>query len=148
MVDDIAAKADRIFEEALEQTGARDPRPFYRERLLALKDSDPDGYTTAVDYYRQTLVPDVASGKAEPLDAWTEYGRTLAEAVAAGRTVSIDTTGEAQPYGGPSREHLILHLPTDGGRALLVGLPVELSAAQRATYDVLVAGKQKADTGK
>lgn len=144
MADDIAAKADRLFEEALETTGARDPRPFYRERLLALKDADPEGYATAVAYYRETLVPDIASGKAEPLDAWTEYGRTLAEAVAKGRTVAVDGTGEARPYEGPSRDHLILHLPDDGGRALLVGLPAALSSAQRATYDVLVAGKQKA----
>ena len=37
---------------------------------------------------------------------------------------------------------LILHLP-EKGRALLVALPPSLSSAQRATYDVLVAGKQK-----
>lgn len=144
MADDIAAKADRIFEEALERTGARDPRQFYRERLLALRGSDPDGYTTAVEYYRETLVPDIASGKAEPLGEWTEYGLILAKAVADGRTVSVDPTGLAEPYEGPSVEHLILHLPSDGGRALVVALPSKLSEAQRATYDVLVDGKKKA----
>lgn len=144
MVDDIAAEADRIFEEALARTGARDPRQFYRERLLALKGSDPEGYTSAVEYYRETLVPDIASGKAEPLDAWTEYGRILAEAVSEGRTVSVDATGLAEPYQTPSVERLILHLPSEGGRALVVALPSRLSPAQRATYDVLVDGKQKA----
>ncbi len=144
MVDDIAAEADRIFEEALERTGARDPRQFYRERLLALKGSDPDGYATAVAYYRETLVPDIASGKAEPLGAWTEYGRILAEAVSQGRTVSVDSTGMAHPYEGPDTERLILHLPKDGRRALVVALPASLSPPQLATYDVLVEGKQKA----
>ncbi|NNF13018.1 MAG: hypothetical protein HKN72_07340 [Gemmatimonadetes bacterium] len=144
MTDEIAAEADRIFEEALERTGARDPRQFYRERLLTLKGSDADGYATAVDYYRETLVPDIASGNAEPLGAWTEYGRILAEAVADGRTVSVDSTGLARPYEGPNVEHLILHLPSDGGRGLVVALPEKLSAAQRATYDVLVDGRKKA----
>lgn len=143
MADDIAAEADRIFEEALEKAGARDPRQFYRERLLALKGADPDGYATAVEYYRQTLVPDIAAGKAEPLGAWTEYGRILAEALADGRTVSVDATGLAHPYEGPSLEHLILHLPSDGGRALVVALPTDLAPPQRATYDVLVSGKKK-----
>ena len=86
----------------------------------------------------------MASGEADPLEAWTEYGRTLAEAVTRGRTVSIDATGQARPYEGPVEGHLVLHLPDDRSeRALLVGLPPELSAAQRATYDVLVAGKNR-----
>jgi len=145
MVEDIAAKADRILEEALERTGARDPRDFYRERLKALKESDPRGYDSAVDYYRNTLLPKVASEEEEALAAWTEYGRTLAEAVSAGRTVAVDRTGRAGPYDGPDQDRLILHLPDDAGaRALLVGLPAELSNAQRATYDVLVAGKKRA----
>ena len=142
--DATTAAADRILEEALERTGARDPRDFYRDRLRALKESDPDGYRSAVAYYRDTLIPSVASGDAEPLEAWTEYGRTLAEAVAEGRTVSIDATGRARPYEGPVADHLILHLPEDrGSKALLVGLPPELTRAQRASYDVLVVGKQR-----
>lgn len=145
MADDIAARADRNFEDALERTGARDPRPFYRERLLALKESNPEGYASAVDFYRDSVVPRVAAGEEDPLAVWTEYGRFLAEAVAQGRTVSIDPTGEAHPYEGPSDGGLVLHLPDDqGSRALVVGLPPDLSDAQRATYDVLVAGKQRA----
>ena len=72
MADDIAAEADRNFEAALEKTGARDPRQFYRDRLLALKGADSDGYARAVEYYRETLVPDIASGARDPLAAWTE----------------------------------------------------------------------------
>ena len=137
-------KADRILEDALERTGARDPRDFYRERLKTLKASDTSAYETAVAYYRETLIPAVASEEADPLAAWTEYGRALAEAVASGRTVTVDGTGRAHPYEEPVSDHLILHLPDDRGqRALLVGLPPELTPAQRATYDVLVAGKQR-----
>lgn len=85
MTDDpTSEKADRILEEALERVGARDPRDFYRDRLRTLKDTNPEGYQAAVEYYRDTLIPSVASGEADPLEAWTEYGRTLAEAVARG----------------------------------------------------------------
>lgn len=144
MNEDVARIADRILEEALDASGSRDPREFYRERLRDLKEADSDAYARAVDYYRTTLIPTVAEGRAEPLDAWTEYGRVLAEAVAPGRTVCIDETGLAVPYTAPRRDRLIIHLPEGKrGRALLVGLPAELSPAQRATYDVLVAGKQR-----
>lgn len=146
MSDEFIAQADARLEEALALVGARDPREFYRERLRDLKQANPEGYATAVSYYRDTLIPEVASGDAEPLAAWTEYGRRIAEAVAPGRTVAVDTSGLAHPYESPAPgDRLVLHLPEGkGGRAILVGLPAELSAAQRATYDVLVSGKQKA----
>lgn len=144
MSEEITEKADRVLEEALERTGARDPRDFYRERLRSLKSSDPEAYQRAVEYYQETLLPTVVSGDEDPLGAWTEYGRALARAVAPGRTVSIDETGRSRPYEGPTQDHLILHLPDDtGARALLVGLPSELSGPQRATYDVLVAGRHR-----
>jgi len=145
MPDDVTAEADRRLAEALERSGARDPREFYRERLRELKSADPDGYAAAVAYYRDSLLPEVASGATEAIPAWTEYGRRLAEALAPGRTVCVDATGRASPYGAPaSPDQLVLHLPDGRGtRALLVGLPAELSSAQRATYDVLVSGRQK-----
>lgn len=145
MSDDLNARADARLEEALAAAGARDPREFYRERLRELKQANPDGYASAVAYYRDTLIPQVASGEVEPLSAWTEYGRHLAEALTTGRTMALDPTGRAHPYEPPApRDHLVLHLPDGkGGRALLVGLPAELSPAQRAAYDVLVSGKQK-----
>lgn len=145
MSDQLAAEADRRLEEALAAEGARDPREYYRERLRDLKQASPEEYGRAVTYFRERLIPDVASGEVEPLSAWTEYGRVLAEALAPGRTVAVDATGRAHPYEAPApRDRLVLHLP-DGksSRALLVGLPAELSAAQRATYDLLVSGKQK-----
>jgi hypothetical protein len=145
MSEDVTAAADRRLEEALAAEGARDPREFYRERLRELKQANPAGYAEAVGFYRDTLIPEVASGGGDPLAAWTEYGRRLAVALAPGRTVAVDTSGRAHPYAAPSpRDHLVLHLPEGkGGRAILVGLPAELTPAQRATYDILVAGKQK-----
>jgi hypothetical protein len=133
-----------MLEEALAAEGARDPREFYRERLRELKAADGEGYREAVAYYRDTLIPQVASGAVDPLAGWTEYGRLLAESLAPGRTVTIDATGRAHAYEAPpARDHLILHMPDSGGRAILVGLPPEPTAPQRATYDVLVSGKQR-----
>lgn len=143
MSDERTAEADRRLEEALAASGARDPREFYRERLRVLKQESPDGYEGAVAYYRDVLIPDVASGRADPLGAWTEYGRMLATSLTPGRTVSIDASGRASAYDTPERDALVLHLPEGGTRALLVGLPDALSPAQRATYDVLVSGKQR-----
>lgn len=146
MSDDLTALADQRLQEALASSGARDPRTFYRERLRELKAANPSGYDQAVAYYQNELIPAVANGPLDPLVAWMEYGRELAESLAPGRTVSIDATGIAAPYVCPAPpEHLVLHLPDDNGvRALLVGLPAALTPAQRATYDVLVAGKHKA----
>lgn len=145
MSDDLTAKADAALEAALETAGARDPREFYRERLRELKRADQAEYESAVTYYRDTLIPGVAAGSVDPLEAWTEYGRRLASALAPGRTVSVDATGLAHEYEGARLDRLILHLPDDKGtRALLVGLPPTLTPAQRATYRVLVDGKQRA----
>lgn len=145
MSDELIHQADARLEEALARTGARDPREFYRERLRDLKQANADGYAVAVSYYGDTLIPRVAAGEGDPLAAWTEYGRRLAEAMAPGRTVAIDPSGLAHAYEDPAPgDRLVLHLPDGkGGRAILVGLPSELSSAQRAAYDVLVSGKQK-----
>ena len=144
MTDDLQAEADRRLEGALAATGARDPREFYRERLRDLKQADKSAYDEAVGYYRGTLVPSVAGG-AEPLGAWTEYGRRLAALAAPGRTVMVDRSGVSQPYAEPAPpDRLVLHLPVGRGggkRAVVVGLPSELSRAQRASYDLLVSGK-------
>lgn len=143
---DATARAERLLEERLEETGARDPREFYRARLRSLKASDPEAYERAVRHYGQTLVPAIADEGVDPLVAWTEYGRTLAELAApGGRTVIVDESGISRPYDEPTDpgEGLILHFPkAKREKALVVGLPAELSAAQWATYDWLVAGRR------
>lgn len=137
-------KADEIFEKALEEQDARDPREFYRERLRELKGQGGEAYEEAVTYYQEILVPRVASSEAEPVRAWLEYGRKLAELCAAGRTVMVDDSGRSSPYEPDDAPGLlVLHLPrSKKERPLLVGLPKELSPAQKATYDLLVAGRQ------
>jgi hypothetical protein len=141
----VKAEADRRFEEARTAAGARDPRDFYRQALRGLKGSDPDSYERAVRHFESVLMPSIASGEAEPLKAWREYGKLIAELIDAGRTVEIDDSGRARPYTAESpMDRLVLHLPDRrGGRAILVSLPPRPTSAQRAAYELLVRGKQR-----
>ena len=144
MSDDLQTEADLRLEEALADTGARDPREFYRECLRNLKQTDRRAYDEAVEYYREVLLPSLVKG-VDPLPAWTEYGRRLATLTTPGRTVMVNQAGVAEPYLEPAPlDRLVLHLPEARGsasRAVVVGLPVELTRAQRAHYDLLVSGR-------
>jgi hypothetical protein len=139
----LRARADERFREALERTGGRDPRDFLRQRLLVLREQDRDAYRRAVDHFENHLITAVADPGSDPLAEWLEYSRVLAASFEPGRTVQIDATGRAEPYAPPvPLDCLVLHLPTDSREpALVVGLPAQLSAAQRAAYDLLVARK-------
>ena len=147
MNSDLTKKAEQLLLTALETTGARDPREFYRDQLRQLRELSPEKYEDAATYYKGTLIPSIATGEMEPLPAWTKYGRLLALALAPGETVQIDETGRASSYVEDSSfdlSSMILHLPTDmSSKATVVTLPPALSEAQKATYQVLVAGKQK-----
>ena len=141
---EIRDRADRRFEEALKQTGARDPRDFYRKRLKELREQDAEAFRRALAYYEERLIPSVAAEGSDPVAEWLEYGRFLAGLSARGTTLQVDPTGVALPYAPPvPRDHLVLHLPDSASaKALVVGIPPELSPAQRATYDLLVSGSQ------
>ena len=141
---EIRERADRRFEEALKQTGARDPRDFYRKRLKELREQDADAFKRALGYFEERLIPAVAAEGSDPVAEWLEYGRYLAGLAARGTTLQVDPTGAALPYAPPvPRDHLVLHLPdAASAKALVVGIPPELSPAQRATYDLLVSGSQ------
>ncbi len=147
VTDDPQQRAEALLQEALERSGARDPREYYRSRLKALREQNRAAYEQAVAYYRDVLIPGIVAGE-EPLAAWTEYGRTLAELHGPGRTVSIDASGRSLPYEAPApADHLILHLPEASRAAtLLVGLPVALTAPQRAPYDWPVQGSTRLRT--
>jgi hypothetical protein len=136
-------EADRRFQEALEASGARDPRDFYRKALREMKETKPEGYDRAVSHYQNSLVPSIAAGEVEPLGAWREYGRLIAEVREEGRTVAIDESGRSLPYEPETpMDFLVLHIPkAEGSRAILVSLPPKPSPAQRATYDLLVRGR-------
>jgi hypothetical protein len=141
-------RAEARFSRALSEAEARDPREYYRTRLRELRDRDPDAYERAVRHYGEVLVPSIASGEAEPLAAWLEYGRMIASSTETGRTVAIDAAGGASDYAPPvAPDRLVLHLPeNERVKALPVGLPARMTPAQQATYDLLVAGKQKMAT--
>jgi hypothetical protein len=123
-------EADRRFVEALKESDARDPRDFYRDALRELRKVNPGGYDQAVNHFQEVLIPGIAKGDSEPLRAWRDYGRLIAELTAPGRDAPMD--------------RLVLHIPNNkSGKALLVALPPEPSPAQRATYDLLVCGKHQ-----
>lgn len=138
----LRARADARFEQALQARGARDPRGFYRERLKEMRERDPAAFRQALQYFEQTLIPTVADEGSDPLAAWLEYGRHLAVLSAAGRTVQIDASGRSAEYAPPvPPDALVLHLPEQSSRpAIVVGIPPELSPAQRAAYGLLVKG--------
>jgi hypothetical protein len=138
-------EADRRFEEAIEASGARDPRDFYRTALKELKEVNPEGYGKAVEHFQTVLVPGIASGDSEPLTAWRECGRFIAEMMGQGRTLAIDDTGLAKPYTPDCPlDQLVLHLPdSKAKRGITVSLPPKLSPAQKATFDLLVQGKHR-----
>lgn len=145
MEQELHDRADRIFEEALGQSGAKDPREFYRTSLRELKADNPEAYREAVAHYENDLVPSIAEAGDDPLVAWQRFGCRVAELTVTGTPIEVDVTGRRRPYAPPTPpDHMVLHIPKGTkGRALVVGLPPELSAAQLATYDLLVGGRQK-----
>ena len=144
MADDLRARADERFERALQQTGARDPRNFFRDMLRDLKAADAEGFRRALRYFEETLIPTVADEASDPVAEWLEYGRVLASLMVRGRTVQVDATGRARDYARPvPLDALVLHLPENAARpALVLGLPPKLSPHQRASYDLLVKQSQ------
>lgn len=141
---DLRARADARFEQALKESGARDPRDFFRKRLVEMKASAPDAFRRARAYFEERLIPAVADESSDPIDEWTEYGRVLATLAERGRTVVIDTLGRASDYERPvPREALVLHLPDSTSRpAIIVALPTKLTPAQKANHDLLVRQAQ------
>jgi len=130
--------ADRRFAEALEETGTRDPRDYFRDRLRALREDDRAAYDEAIRFYRERVVEAISGGE-DPIRAWRSYGLHLAERTAPGRTVQIDPEGGGTPYEADAPwDALIIHLP-DAVRApaTILGMPAQLSPAQRATCDIL-----------
>ncbi len=144
MTSDPKQAADTRFAEALAASGARDPRDYYRAKLRELKRHNPDGYAEGVAYYQQTLIPSIAGGEADPIEAWRDYGLLIARLTAPGRPVAIDPEGRSRPFEPPGNAaDMVLHLPESSReRPILVALPAEPTGAQSATYDWLVAGRR------
>lgn len=151
---DLAEEAERRFAARRSETGARDPREYYRGLLRDLREADPDAYRTLVARYESEVVRGIAAEGADPLEAWLAFGATLAQTVAGPGTLHrVDAAGASAPATSPLPwDALLLHIPNGkkgggrGGRALPVGLPPELSPAQRATVDLLVHGKVRVES--
>ena len=77
MADDLRARADERFERALRETGARDPRNFFRDQLRDLRARDGEAFQQALTYFNQRLIPAVADDASDPIAEWLEYGARL-----------------------------------------------------------------------
>lgn len=139
MAENDKVRADLRSEAAFAEGSFEDPRAAFRERLKRFREERPDAFAAALEYYEQTLIPEVA-GDADPIHEWVAYGRRLGELAGAGQTVTIDPTGRARPLtAGFSGDSLILHLPDDTQvEALPIAVPRLMSAAQRAAFDLLI----------
>lgn len=144
MTADPKQVADTRFAEALAASGARDPRDYYREKLRELRRVNPDGYAEGVAYYQNTLIPSIADGDADPLQAWRDYGLLIARLTAPGRAVAIDPEGRSRSFDPPGAPvDMVLHMPEKSReRPILVALPANPTPAQSAAYDWLVAGRR------
>ena len=144
---DAQRTADARLQEALATTGAGDPRGPCRERLRELKRTDPEGYAKGVAYYRKTLVPSIAGGDADPLEAWRDYALALARLTSPGRAVAVDASGRSRPFAPPGdAADMVLHLPERSReRPILVALPPAPTPAQDATHRWLVMGQRTLD---
>lgn len=149
MSQDPKARADARLEMALENADQRDPRPFYRNALRYLRESDGPAFQSALRYFEEELVPSVA-GEADPLRAWAEYGVVLVRSLGNGRMVELDSTGRARTVEGPGGAvGLVLFVPGAAAAPVVVlRYPANPSAAQHAAYELLVEGRQTASAYK
>ncbi|HET9986454.1 MAG TPA: hypothetical protein VFQ38_22945 [Longimicrobiales bacterium] len=139
MDESLRSRADARLDQALATQPLADPRDLFRDRLRRLRAEDPPAFSRALDYFERTLVPRVAAD-AEPLAEWIEYGRFLAELSGRGRLVGVDASGRGRPFTPPPAAELVLFLPDDPAVPVLpVARPRELSDAQQAAWDLLVA---------
>jgi hypothetical protein len=139
----LKSRGEARLEAALETSDTRDPRGVCRERLRWLKDNQRSAFERALEHYEQVLVPNAARDQIDPIGEWEAYARLLGELSGVGRTVDIDETGHAGVPGTRLRG-LTLHIPDDSATpVLVVRMPNELSAAQRATIDLLVDRRQR-----
>ncbi len=137
--------AESRFARRLEETGARDPREFYRGLLRELKEADLEGYEEMVARYRTDVVTPIEEGEGDPLVLWLAFGARVAGRLHPGRTVVIGEDGRATPFAPPpDHRQLLLHLPDDvKTRAIPVGIPADPTPAQAATLDLLVRGRTR-----
>jgi hypothetical protein len=135
------AHAEARLEAAAARLGLADPRPALRERLRQLRDTQPELFRRAIEHYEATVLPALTDD--EPLAGWLEYGRFIGQLTGNGRLTAIDADGRAAPHRPPAGAGMVvLFLPEDTAvGALLVAAPLQPSAAQQATIQLLVERK-------
>ncbi len=132
-------RAEAAYADAIAERGLADLRPACRALLRRLKTTAPDRYAEGVQRYEEDLVPAVAGGSVDPVDAWLEYGTWLAGQLSAGRAVGIDPTGRSTPLSGPlPAGWMALYLPDkDQQPAVLLAAPARLTPPQDTTRALL-----------
>ncbi len=138
MADDAAARLT----EAFAARGLKDARDAYRARLRALRAADPEAFARATAFYEDHVTPRLESDE-DPLEVWIDYGRMLGELNGPGRLLAVDASGRARPYQPPlPTGTLLLFVPDERNEDVLAAMePASPSAAQRATYGLLVERK-------
>lgn len=138
----MSEEARRRTDEALRTSSLVDMRPAYRKLLVRLKKARPEAFEEATRRYRDEVEPAIAAGDSDPIAAWLEYGRWIADRIAGGRTVTVDRSGRSRPFDAADTagiESLVLHLPDDDrAGAILLAAPREASESQRLTAELLV----------
>ena len=81
MSQDLTATADQLLTGALNASGARDPRDYYREQLKKLKEVDPEKYdeankvlTSLIIFLEETLEDDDRTGVGTLAAAYANRG--------------------------------------------------------------------------
>lgn len=165
MADDVRDRADTRYERAVDRRETLDLRPACRQLLKRLRQVDESDYEAAVRRYQEELLPAIASGGEDPVQAWTRYGRWLADRLTPGELVAVDATGRGHwlasggpggargsgaergsgggrsprpGAGDPAPDAMLLHFPEDRKRkALLLSTPEEPSEHQVEVRELL-----------
>jgi hypothetical protein len=141
MSEQVKERAEARLLEAFTRHAVADNRPAYRQRLRGLRDRDPAAFDRALRHYEDDVLPALAGGD-DPVAVWIAYGDWLGRLDGPGRLVEIDARGRARPADAAAADGLVLFIPDDAGaQVLAVRLPAAPAPAQRATYDLLVAGR-------
>ena len=129
---------------AFEQSPWRDPRADYRMLLRRLRERDTAAFESAVAEYDARVIGPLSDPTVDPVAAWLEYGRKLADIAGGGRLVRIDREGRSETGAESGAEPmLLLHLPADEtAAAIVVAEPREPSPAQRAAKLLLAESRQ------
>lgn len=131
--------AEERYAKELAGRAIADVRPACRYLLRQLKAVTPDAYEAGVRRYEDELIPSIADGSVNPLDAWIDYGAWLCDQLYDGHLVSVDASGRSSPFSGPLPDGaMALYLGAkDDQPTILLASPESLSAHQTAARDLL-----------